>query len=131
MRNKLRERQNEGGFTLIELLIVIVVLGILAGLVVFGVGQFRGDAESRACKSNAKLVQVAATASIAKTGLDLVGAATQLTIAEATAQLAGPVGSPTRYMDQLPSQYVDGTPGLNGFAVNENGTLVNPECAAA
>ena len=36
-------RETESGFTLIELLIVIVVLGILAGIVVFGVGTFRAD----------------------------------------------------------------------------------------
>ncbi len=66
MRNKLRERQNEGGFTLIELLIVIIVLGILAGLVVFGVSTFRGDADKTACKSNAKGVEVASVAFTAK-----------------------------------------------------------------
>ncbi len=74
MRNKLRERQNEGGFTLIELLIVIVVLGILAGLVVFGVGQFRGDSEEQACESNAKLVEVAGQAWLAKNGGTITGA---------------------------------------------------------
>ena len=42
LNNHLRNlRKDEGGFTLIELLIVIVVLGILAGIVVFGVGTFR------------------------------------------------------------------------------------------
>ena len=37
-------KNGESGFTLIELLIVIIVLGILAGIVVFGVGTFRADA---------------------------------------------------------------------------------------
>ena len=32
-------RQDQGGFTLIELLIVITVLGVLAGIVVFGVAD--------------------------------------------------------------------------------------------
>ena len=40
-------RETESGFTLIELLIVIVVLGILAGIVVFGVGTFRADSRAR------------------------------------------------------------------------------------
>ncbi|WP_164983915.1 type II secretion system protein [Cellulomonas endophytica] len=63
----LREaRENgESGFTLIELLIVIVVLGILASIVVFGVGTFRADATKRACESNLKTVNVAQSAYIA------------------------------------------------------------------
>ena len=61
-------RRNEDGFTLIELLIVIVVLGILAGIVVFGVGTFRQDATAAACKADAKTVEVAAEAYNAKTG---------------------------------------------------------------
>jgi prepilin-type N-terminal cleavage/methylation domain-containing protein len=42
LKQRLREaRIADKGFTLIELLIVIVVLGILAGIVVFGVATFR------------------------------------------------------------------------------------------
>ena len=58
--------RNDKGFTLIELLIVIVVLGVLAGIVVFGVGTFRADSVSAACKANAKSVEVASQAFIAK-----------------------------------------------------------------
>ena len=68
MLQRIREaRENESGFTLIELLIVIVVLGILAGIVVFGVGTFRGDAETAAKKADCKTVEVAAEAYNAKT----------------------------------------------------------------
>ena len=63
-----RARRNEAGFTLIELLIVIVVLGILAGIVVFGVGTFRQDAQNAAKKADCKTVSVAAEAYNAKTG---------------------------------------------------------------
>jgi prepilin-type N-terminal cleavage/methylation domain-containing protein len=59
-------RENESGFTLIELLIVIVVLGILASIVVLGLGTFRSDATSAACKADAKQVQTASDAYIAK-----------------------------------------------------------------
>jgi general secretion pathway protein G len=58
----LRTRQADEGFTLIELLIVIVVLGILAGIVVFGVGAFRAQAETGVCKADVKTVQVAVDA---------------------------------------------------------------------
>ena len=61
-------RRSEDGFTLIELLIVIVVLGILAGIVVFGVGTFRDDAVQAACDADAKTVSVAAEAHNAKEG---------------------------------------------------------------
>jgi prepilin-type N-terminal cleavage/methylation domain-containing protein len=65
-RTGLTKARDDDGFTLIELLIVIVVLGILAGIVVFGVGTFRGDAEKSAACSNAKSVEVASQAFIAK-----------------------------------------------------------------
>jgi len=69
LRNHLRQvRKDEGGFTLIELLIVIVVLGILAGIVVFGVGTFRQDATDAAKAADCKSVEVAAEAFNAKTG---------------------------------------------------------------
>ncbi len=55
MQRRLDEaRNNENGFTLIELLIVIVVLGILAGIVVLGLGTFRADASSAACNADAQ-----------------------------------------------------------------------------
>jgi prepilin-type N-terminal cleavage/methylation domain-containing protein len=58
----------DGGFTLVELLIVIVVLGILAGITVFGVARFRGDAQNAACKADLATVSVAADAYDASTG---------------------------------------------------------------
>ena len=61
-------RNDEQGFTLIELLIVIVVLGVLASIVVFGVATFRTDAQTAACKADLKTVSVAADAYNAKTG---------------------------------------------------------------
>ena len=68
MVQRVRRLQNEreGGFTLIELLIVIVVLGILAGIVVLGLGTFRDDANTAACKADAKQVQIASDAFIAR-----------------------------------------------------------------
>ena len=68
-------RRNEAGFTLIELLIVIVVLGILAGIVVFGVGTFRSDANIAAKKADCKSVEVASEAFNAKEGVYPAGTA--------------------------------------------------------
>jgi prepilin-type N-terminal cleavage/methylation domain-containing protein len=67
MVQRIRKVQNEreGGFTLIELLIVIVVLGILAGIVVFGLGTFKQEAKLGACKADVKQVQTAVDAYMA------------------------------------------------------------------
>lgn len=71
MLNKLRERQAQtgrfdAGFTLIELLITIVILGVLAGIVVFAVSQFNDDGKTSACKADLKNVEIASEAYFAK-----------------------------------------------------------------
>jgi prepilin-type N-terminal cleavage/methylation domain-containing protein len=67
MYARLREaRKNESGFTLIELLIVIVILGVLAGIVVFAVSAFNNDGVTAACKSDVKNVEIASEAYFAK-----------------------------------------------------------------
>jgi len=52
--NKLQKRvqqRGQGGFTLIELLVVIAILAILAGVVVFAVGNSTKNADVSACKT--------------------------------------------------------------------------------
>jgi prepilin-type N-terminal cleavage/methylation domain-containing protein len=71
----------DGGFTLIELLIVIVVLGILSGIVVFGVARFRTDAATAACNADVKTVSVAADAYDASTGAYPASVAVMVTAA--------------------------------------------------
>jgi general secretion pathway protein G len=61
---KARELRDEG-FTLIELMIVIVVLGILAGIVVFGLGTFKSESKLGACKADVKQYQTAVDAYMA------------------------------------------------------------------
>jgi general secretion pathway protein G len=63
-----KARKGEGGFTLIELLIVIVILGVLAGIVVFSVRGITDRGDTAACKSNLKATEVAVEAYYAKTG---------------------------------------------------------------
>jgi general secretion pathway protein G len=61
-------RKKDGGFTLIELLIVIVILGVLAGVVVFAVSGISDRGDSAACKAEKKTVEVAVEAYYAKNG---------------------------------------------------------------
>jgi general secretion pathway protein G len=73
MLQRIREiRKNDKGFTLIELLIVIVILGVLAGIVVFAVSAFNNDGVTAACRSDVKNVEIAEEAFFAKTGAHTV-----------------------------------------------------------
>jgi len=66
MIERIREaRRNESGFTLIELLMVIVILGVLAGVVVFAVSGINDRGDVAACKSDVKSVEVAVEAQYA------------------------------------------------------------------
>ena len=62
------KRGRDVGFTLIELLIVVVVLGVLSGIVLFGVSRFRTDANAAACQADVSAVNAAADAYHAVTG---------------------------------------------------------------
>ena len=96
-------RNGEGGFTLIELLIVIVVLGILAGMVVFGVGTFRADATTAACRADVKTANVALSAYNAKNATALTGTA--------SAQLTALEGA----------NYIETVPTIPGLALDADG----------
>ena len=69
MLKQIREaRKNEKGFTLIELLIVIVILGILAGIVVFAVGNLTSNAKTNACATEKSTLVTADEAYKAQNG---------------------------------------------------------------
>lgn len=85
-------RAVEAGFTLIELLIVVVILGVLAGIVVFAVSAFNNDGVTAACRSDVKNVEIASEAYYAKTG----------TWAATVADLAAPAANPP-YLKEIPN----------------------------
>jgi prepilin-type N-terminal cleavage/methylation domain-containing protein len=61
-----KHHDGEGGFTLVELLVVIVILGVLAGIVVFAVGGISGNSTKAACNSDVATVQTASDAYFAQ-----------------------------------------------------------------
>jgi prepilin-type N-terminal cleavage/methylation domain-containing protein len=69
MRQRVRAlRGDQSGFTLIELLIVIVILGVLAGVVVFAVSGISDRGKTAACKAEIATVQTADEAYFAQKG---------------------------------------------------------------
>jgi len=68
LRSKQDQNIIERGFTLVELLIVIVILGILAGIVVFAVGNLTSSAKSNSCATEKSTIITADEAYKAQTG---------------------------------------------------------------
>src|SRR5437764_236396 len=68
MMERIRRMREQEGFTLIELLIVIVILGVLAGVVVFAVNGINNRGNQAACQSDVKTVTVGLEAYFAKNG---------------------------------------------------------------
>ena len=73
MLNKTRSHADhknvlQRGFTLVELLIVIVILGILAGIVVFAVGNLTSNAKTNACATEKSTISTALEAYKANVG---------------------------------------------------------------
>jgi general secretion pathway protein G len=98
MARKAAGEMDETGFTLIELLIVIVVLGILAGVVIFALGGVTGQSAIAACKADGATVSTALSAwNTNNPGVN----ATQGTTGSAGGLLGNTLGGP--YLQSWPS----------------------------
>lgn len=67
MKHYIQRAKQEDGFTLVELLIVIIVIGILAGIAIFGTQFFREDAAA-ACNDANDRITAGATAAASAAG---------------------------------------------------------------
>jgi general secretion pathway protein G len=85
------EMSDEGGLTLIELLIIIVVLGILAGIVIFAVQNLAGNGAQGSCASDLQTVDHAAQAYIAQVNSAPANVAEPLSSTTVNGQTVGPL----------------------------------------
>ena len=85
------DSQTDHGFTLIEMMVIVVILGILAGAVVFNLNGVVSSGVVSACETNANIVNTAVVAYDAHTGGTPVATPSRLT------------SSATPYLQNFPS----------------------------
>jgi len=127
MARKAAGEMDESGFTLIELLIVIVVLGILAGVVIFALGGVTGQSAIAACKSDGATLST----SLAAYNTDNPGVPATQTLLLPSASggaAAGETGGP--FIQSWPNSthyaYTLTAGGALDVSINIGGTLSTP-----
>ena len=61
-----RRSRAESGYTLVELLVVVITLGILASIVIIGIGDARASAVTGVCRADVRSIQESASAVLAR-----------------------------------------------------------------
>lgn len=68
----MNEQHPDSGFTLVEVLLVILILGILATVVVAAADHMTAKAESKSCREDQYILQVAAESYFAQKATDAI-----------------------------------------------------------
>ena len=102
--------EGEGGFTLVELLVVIVILGVLAGIVVFAVGGITNNSTKSACSSNVATAQTAEDAYYAQNNVYLPITGTAPTLVTVGLLRAAPVLTGYTFTASLTTGLVTASP---------------------
>jgi prepilin-type N-terminal cleavage/methylation domain-containing protein len=109
-----KHHDGEAGFTLVELLVVIVILGVLAGIVVFAVGGITNNSTKSACNSDVATAQTAEDAYFAQNNAYVPISGTAPTLVSANLLRAAPVlsngGTPYVFAASLTTGLVTATP---------------------
>ena len=123
---KRRAAAGQSGFTLIELLVVIAILGILAGVVVFAVGNTTDNAGVKACQVEKRTVKTAIEAYKGNEGT-LPAALVDLTTAANSSFLQD---DPTAAWDYTPNSPSAGKFTLTRAAAGKYGDAKFAACGA-
>jgi general secretion pathway protein G len=116
--------ENERGFTLVEVMVVIVILGVLAGIVTFALTSSTSTATPEACRAEGQTFQTAVNAADANKppvvldGNDPVADAAALTTGGLLAS------ANVKYLDDS-----QGGPAANGWTYAARKVTVTPACA--